>query len=104
MACCLEWRDAAVKRHFRASQTPPKVPWRVAAKLGDLLLEPGEYLFIEQVTDAFVAFLNGNPFPPYIIWRDVTAEVEAQEASTRQERRPAKQALRRIVAWVKSWQ
>jgi hypothetical protein len=75
VACCLEWRDVQTGRHFRAFQATPRVPWKNTTRLGSILLQPREFFFIEQVADAFVAFLRGQPFPPEIKWRDITDEL-----------------------------
>lgn len=77
VGCCLEWRDVKQHAHFRATQSPPKVPWREPSTLGTMRLSPEEFFFIEQVTEAFVAFLHGKPFPPYIVWNNVTADMVA---------------------------
>ncbi len=77
VACCLEWRDTTAHRHYRAFVDPPKVPWRHESKLGQVSLQPGEYLFIEDVVEAFCAFLSGSAFPEHLKWRDVTGELAA---------------------------
>jgi hypothetical protein len=77
VACCLEWRDRQGHRHYRAFLDPPRVPWREPALLDRMRLSPSEFLFIEDVVDAFCAFLKGCPFPERIRWRDVTDELQA---------------------------
>jgi len=77
VACCLEWRDAKRRRHFRAFLNPPRVPWKEPALLGSMKLSPSEFLFIEDVVESFCAFLGGRPFPAQVHWRDVTAELVA---------------------------
>jgi hypothetical protein len=77
VACCLEWRDTTTRRHHRAFVNPPKVPWQHESKLGQTSLQPGEYLFIEDVVEAFCAFLTGGAFPDQLKWRDVTEELAA---------------------------
>jgi hypothetical protein len=77
VACCLEWRDTTEHKHYRAFVDPPKVPWRDASKLGQMSLQPGEYLFVEDIVEAFCAFLSGSPFPGHLKWRDVTEELAA---------------------------
>jgi hypothetical protein len=46
---------------------------------GDVFLRQEEYFRIHQVTEAFLAFLHGQPFPDYIQWRDVTDELNAKQ-------------------------
>lgn len=82
VACCLEWRDTAAHKHWRAFLDPPKVPWREPSTLGRMRLEPEEFLFIETVVEAFSAFLAGRPFPAEIKWRDVTAELSGYGIAT----------------------
>jgi hypothetical protein len=77
VACCLEWRDTDRHAHYRAFLDPPKVPWREPSLLDRMLLMPGEHLFVEDVVEAFCAFLAGRPFPDQIHWRDVTEELVA---------------------------
>lgn len=72
VACCLEWRDIKSGKHFRAFVQPAKVPWKEPSKLGEILLSPEEYLFIDDVISVFSAFLNEKAFPDNIKWRDVT--------------------------------
>jgi hypothetical protein len=75
VACCLEWRDMNRRCHYRAFVDPPKVPWREPCLLGQVQVRPQEILFIEQIVDAFCAFLNGSAFPSEVQWRDVTEEL-----------------------------
>lgn len=81
MTCCLEWRDMKQRKHFRAFQQPPIVPWPGVSRLpvsgGDVLLRQEEYFRIQQVTEAFLAFFHRQPFPAYIQWRDVSGELTA---------------------------
>lgn len=77
VACCLEWRDTKAHRHYRGFLDPPRVPWREPALLGQVRLSPGEFLFIEDVVEAFCAFLTDRSFPTQIHWRDVTDELQA---------------------------
>ena len=79
MTCCLEWRDAARRRHFRAFQQPPVVPWpgvtRLSVMDGDISLRQEEYFRIQQVTEAFLAFFHRERLPEYVQWRDITDEL-----------------------------
>lgn len=77
--CSLERRDSD-GRQFRAFQEPAVVPYdsetQHSCSCGLITLRPTEYFRMAQVVDAFVAFLNGSPFPVDIKWREVTAELE----------------------------
>lgn len=75
VACCLEWKDTESGRHCRAFVDPPRVPWKAPGRLGPMMLDPNEFLDIELVTEAFCAFLNKQPFPDEICWRDVSQEI-----------------------------
>ena len=81
MTCCLEWRDMKGPRHFRGFQQPPVVPWPGVTRLpvsgGDVSLRQEEYFRIQQVTDAFLAFFQRQPFPEYVQWRDITDDLAA---------------------------
>jgi hypothetical protein len=85
MTCCLEWRDMKRRRHFRAFQHPPIVPWpgitRLRISEGEVSLHQDEYFRITQVTEAFLAFFHRQPFPEYVQWRDVTDELIAKGCS-----------------------
>src|SRR5689334_19298258 len=82
MTCCMEWRDMKRRRHFRAFQHPPVVPWPGLSRLpvsgGDLWLNQEEYFRIGQVEEAFLAFFHHQPFPECIQWRDITDELVAK--------------------------
>ncbi len=84
MTCCMEWRDMKRRQHFRAFQEPPVVPWPGVTRLpisgGEVSLWQNEYFRIQQVTEAFLAFLRHERFPEYIQWRDVTDEVAAHQS------------------------
>lgn len=82
VGCCIEWRDARTGRHYRGSQQPPKVHWKHRTQRDRLWLEPEEFFIIDQVIEAFVAYLHGRPMPEYIIWRDITDEVQQQIAAS----------------------
>jgi hypothetical protein len=86
MTCCLEWRDMKRRRHFRAFQQPPVVPWPGITQLpvsgGNVSLRQEEYFRIMQVTEAFLAFFHHQPFPEYIQWRDVTDDLVAAGCAT----------------------
>src|SRR5687768_3579857 len=81
MTCCLERRNMTERRHFRAFQHPPVVPWPGTTELyiisGTLSLQQEEFFRIAQVEEAFLAFLRREPFPDYIQWRDLTEEIDA---------------------------
>jgi hypothetical protein len=83
--CCLEWHDTKTRRHLRGFQQPPVVPWPGISKImllaGPLSLMQEEYFSPQQATDALVAFLRHEPWPPYIQWRDITAELNAKGCS-----------------------
>ena len=78
MCCCIEWRDG--DKQYRAFQDKPVVPWKGITKLtgtglGMIDVEQHEFFRIEQVTAAFLAFLDGTGFPAEIRWRDITKEL-----------------------------
>jgi hypothetical protein len=81
VACCLEWRDTKRGKHFRAFVQPAKVPWKEPSELGQILLSPKEYLFIDDVISAFCAFLNNENFPDTIQWRDITELLKNRNSS-----------------------
>jgi hypothetical protein len=75
VSCCAEWRDLRAGRHFRAFVTPKKVPWETLSRIGDMTVRPEETLFIDDVVEIFCAFLQDQPLPGNIRWRDVTDEL-----------------------------
>ena len=74
--CLLEWRDAEKGRHLRGFVEDPTVPFEDGTELsfggGRIALQRDEWLKIELVTEAFVAFSAGEALPPSIHWRDVS--------------------------------
>src|SRR5262245_40743082 len=80
--CCLEWHDTKRRRHCRAFQQPPVVPWPGVTRIflidGELSLRQEEYFSPQQATGALLAFLRHPPFPNYVQWRDITAELRAK--------------------------
>jgi hypothetical protein len=77
--CALEWRDEKGHHHYRGYQDPPKVPHPDGTLLmfggGTIRLNRNEFFFIEQVTEVFLAFLAGHPFPSWVKWREITEEL-----------------------------
>jgi len=80
--CCLEWHDVRSRRHYRAFQNPPVVPWpgvtRIYLLNGELSLAQEEYFTPQQLAETLLAFLHLAPFPAYVQWRDVTPELNAK--------------------------
>lgn len=70
ISCILEWFDRATMRCQRAYGDQELVCWKDSPF-------PKDYLHISVVTEAFVAFLKGTPFPPELHWRDITEELRA---------------------------
>lgn len=77
IGCCLEWFDRATMRCKRAYGDTVLACWKDQTRLGANPMRPEDFLMIEVVTEAFVAFLNGAPFPPELHWRDITDELRA---------------------------
>ena len=77
MTCMLERREAVNKRHFRAHLATPSKVFSDGTVLvfggGELKLAADEWLSASVVLDAFLAFFKGQPLPPLLKWRDVTA-------------------------------
>jgi hypothetical protein len=72
ISCCMEWRDMETHRHLRAYINPPRREWRKPTYIGRTPTNPDQCLFIEDVTEAFCAFLTDLPFPSQIQWRNIT--------------------------------
>src|SRR5262245_6268480 len=69
----VEWHDENDK-HFRAFQRLPAVP---RINLQDFTvdsLRDEDFFRVEQVTEVFIAFFQGQPFPQYVHWHDVSDE------------------------------
>ena len=75
LTCLLE-RHSAEGQHFRANHASPRVSFPdgtvFSFRAGNIPLMHDEWFLIEEVTEAFVAFLTGQPFPSSIRWRNVT--------------------------------
>jgi len=76
VGCMLEWRDTRTNTQSRAFVESPTVPFEDGTELtfggGRIPLRRDEWLNIARVTEVFVAFLAGEPFPPSIRWRDIS--------------------------------
>jgi len=74
VTCMIEWYEAINKKRFRASHDNPN-PTRpdgtvLSFGAGNIPMRSDEWFMATQVTDVFIAFLNGGAFPKYIAWRD----------------------------------
>jgi hypothetical protein len=71
--CMVEWYDAQQQRRFRASHSNPN-PVRpdgtiLSFRAGNIPLRSDEWFTSDQVVATFIAFLRGEPFPEYLVWR-----------------------------------
>lgn len=76
VTCMLERRDMAAGRHYRGYHDIRSKVYPDGTILafggGEIKLLADEWFTAPIVVDAFLAFLNGQPLPPSIKWRDVT--------------------------------
>lgn len=76
LTCVLEMRSQSDQKHYRAHYDVPKVPFEGPQVLvfggGQITVNPDEILFIDDVVNAFRAFLGLATYPDNIVWRDVT--------------------------------
>lgn len=76
VACMLEWRDYKSRSHMRAYLKTSIVPFEDGTELifagGRIPLRQDEWLNINLIIKAFVAFSCGEPFPAAIFWRDMS--------------------------------
>ena len=80
--CCLEWHDMKSRKHYRGFQHPAVVPWpgvtRIFLLNGELSLRQEEYFSPRQLEETLIAFLRHEPFPNFVHWRDITAELNGK--------------------------
>lgn len=74
--CVLERRSTEDGRHYRAYQDEPVVPLEDGTEISfggsRIPLQQGEWLSIKQVNEVFVAYLNAEPLPDFVKWRDIS--------------------------------
>jgi hypothetical protein len=79
VGCMVEWRDTGTNRHWRACVKEPTVSFEDGTELifggGRIPLRRDEWLNVRMVTEIFVCFLDGRPFPNAIAWRDMSEVV-----------------------------
>ena len=79
--CCVEWCDQNSRKHKRAYQEKPVVPWPGVTSIvflnGELMLRQEEYFSPEQALEVLLGFLKRRVFPDYVQWRDLTSELES---------------------------
>lgn len=67
-------------RHFRAFQQPSVVDFddgtRLSIGRGELKLRRNEWFKRVQVIEIMTAFLMGEPEPDYVLWRDITDQLD----------------------------
>lgn len=72
----LEYRDVDAGKVFRAYQDSlrPTCPDGTLLTFGGgrIAMQSDEWFSIENVIEVFLAFLNGEDFPQWIHWRDIT--------------------------------
>jgi hypothetical protein len=74
VTCMIEWYDAEKKKRFRASHGKPS-PVRPDGTIlsfgaGNIPMRSDEWFMAAQVLEVFTAFLKGELFPEYLVWRD----------------------------------
>lgn len=83
VGCVLEMRDVLANKHLRAFVRTPLVPFEDGTELvcaaGRIKLRRDEWLDIQLVTEAFLAFLAGEKPPSSLEWREISSVVLADE-------------------------
>jgi len=84
VTCMMEKRDVAANRHFRAYQDKRSPVFADGSILafsgGEIKLLADEWFTSADVEETFLAFLEGNPPPSRIKWRDITDILQASTA------------------------
>lgn len=76
ITCLLEWYDAKNLKRFRAFHDKPNASFPdgtiLSFRAGKIPMRSDEWFMSEQIVAVFLAFLNGEKFPEYVHWRDVS--------------------------------
>ncbi|AXF06526.1 hypothetical protein CUJ91_00440 [Paraburkholderia graminis] len=74
VTCMIERYDAASRKRFRAFHDKPNTVRPdgtiLSFRAGNIPMRSDEWFMSNQVTEVFVAFLNGEAFPANVRWRD----------------------------------
>nr|CUV16971.1 conserved protein of unknown function [Ralstonia solanacearum] len=75
VTCMVERYDAETGRHFRAFHDRPSPVYPDGTILsfgaGNIPMKADEWFLAQQVVELFIAFLQDQPFPEYVRWREV---------------------------------
>lgn len=75
VTCMVEWFNAKTGKWFRAFHDHPSLVYPDGTILsfgaGEIPMQADEWFLYEQVSDIFIAFVTGTPFPDGVQWRAV---------------------------------